>query len=83
MKFKYLNVGIIIAVVQVLHIFVKKLQTMLYNGDSADKRKKGCIEIYEAYKNSGLSNRYIWKHYVYPVWGISERTFYYYLKQAV
>lgn len=32
--------------------------------------------IYEQHARSGLSNREIWRRYIYPVYGISERTFY-------
>lgn len=56
------------------------MQTL--NGKSAEVRKKAVLSVYEAYKNTGLSNRYIWKHYIYPTWGISERTFYLYLKHS-
>lgn len=31
---------------------------------------------YDAHAKDGLSNREIWRRYVYPRWGISERTFY-------
>ena len=53
-----------------------------FNGQCADRRKKAVLRIYETYKNTGLSNRYIWKNYIYPDFGISERTFYNYLKQS-
>lgn len=32
--------------------------------------------IYDQYARSGLSNREIWRRYIYPVYGISERSFY-------
>lgn len=38
--------------------------------------------IYDTYVKTGLSNREIWKRYVYPQYGISERTFYYLLKAS-
>ncbi len=37
-------------------------------------------EIYVAHSRSGLSNREIWRRYVYPVFGVSERAFYNILK---
>ena len=37
-------------------------------------------QIYETYAKTGLPNREIWKRYVYPMFGISERTFYNMLK---
>ena len=55
---------------------------MIQSGKSAEIRKKAVLNIYEAYKNTGLSNRYIWENYIYPIWGISERTFYHYLKHS-
>lgn len=39
-------------------------------------------EIYERYRKTGLSNREIWYRYVYPVYGICERTFYNLLKAS-
>lgn len=54
-----------------------------FKGRSTETRKKAVLGVYEAYKNTGLSNRYIWKNYIYPTWGISERTFYLYLKHSV
>lgn len=32
--------------------------------------------IYDLHAKSGLSNREIWRRYIYPVYGISERSFY-------
>ena len=32
--------------------------------------------IYDQYARSGLSNREIWRRYIYPKYYISERTFY-------
>ncbi len=39
-------------------------------------------EIYEKYRTTGLSNREIWYRYIYPVYGICERTFYNLLKAS-
>jgi len=36
--------------------------------------------IYDVYSKTGLSNREIWKRYIYPVYGLCERQFYNLLK---
>ncbi len=38
--------------------------------------------IYDRYAKSGLSNREVWLRYIWPVYGISERTVYNMLKAA-
>lgn len=48
-------------------------------GNSVRKRIREVNEIYDRYVRDGLSNREIWRRYVWPVYGISERTFYDYL----
>lgn len=45
-------------------------------GISYKKRVKDINRIYDQHARSGLSNRVIWQRYIYPVYGISERTFY-------
>lgn len=45
-------------------------------GISYKKRVKDINRIYDQYARSGLGNRAIWQRYIYPVYGISERTFY-------
>lgn len=40
------------------------------------KRVSDINRIYDRYVRSGLSNREIWRRYIYPVYYISERTFY-------
>lgn len=45
-------------------------------GISYKKRVKDINRIYDQHARSGLSNRAIWQRYIYPVYGISERTFY-------
>lgn len=45
-------------------------------GMSYKKRVAEINRIYDRYARSGLSNREIWRRYIYPVYGISERTFY-------
>lgn len=48
-------------------------------GNSVRKRIHEVNEIYDRYVRDGLSNREIWKRHVWPIYGISERTFYDYL----
>lgn len=36
--------------------------------------------IYELHARRGLPNREIWRRYIYPVYGVCERTFYNLLK---
>lgn len=45
-------------------------------GMSYMKRVAEVNRIYDRYAKSGLSNREIWLRYIYPVFYISERTFY-------
>lgn len=40
------------------------------------KRVEDINRIYDQYARSGLSNREIWRRYIYPVYGICERSFY-------
>lgn len=40
------------------------------------KRVETINRIYDQYARSGLSNREIWRRYIYPDYGISERTLY-------
>ena len=49
-------------------------------GASYQKRVADVNRIYDRHARSGLSNREIWRRYIYPRFGISERTFYYMLK---
>ena len=50
--------------------------SMERRGLSYDKRVANVNAVYDAYVKTGLSNREIWKRYVWPRWGMSERTFY-------
>lgn len=52
-------------------------------GRSYAKRVADINAIYDRYARSGLPNREIWKRYVWPVYGVSERTFYNLLKAPV
>lgn len=45
-------------------------------GMSYRKRVADINRIYDRYARSGLSNRAIYQRYIYPLYGISERTFY-------
>lgn len=45
-------------------------------GVSYQKRVEEINRIYDRHIRSGLPNREIWRRYIYPVFGISERTFY-------
>lgn len=51
--------------------------------NSYAKRVKEVNAIYDQHARSGLSNREIWRRYIYPIYGISECTFYNYLKSSV
>lgn len=48
----------------------------IYRGRSYRKRREEINRIYEQHIREGLSNREIWRRYVYPVYAISESTFY-------
>lgn len=52
-------------------------------GMSYRKRVLEINRIYGEHVKSGLSNREIWLRYVYPVYAISERTFYNILNATV
>lgn len=38
--------------------------------------------IYDFYAKRGLSNKEIWRRFIFPKFGITERTFYNYLKRC-
>lgn len=46
------------------------------HGVSYQKRVADINRIYDQYVKTGVPNRGIWRRYIYPVYGISERTFY-------
>ncbi|MCR4699745.1 MAG: hypothetical protein K5757_02155 [Bacteroidaceae bacterium] len=52
-------------------------------GKSYAKRVADINLIYDTYVKTGLPNREIWKRYIYPKYGISERTFYNLLKASI
>lgn len=45
-------------------------------GLSYAKRVADITQVFERHARSGLSNREIWRRYIWPVYGISERTLY-------
>ncbi|WP_302575178.1 hypothetical protein [uncultured Duncaniella sp.] len=45
-------------------------------GKSYQKRVTDINRIYDRYAKKGIPNREIWRRYIYPVYGICERTFY-------
>ena len=51
-------------------------------GKSYAKRVADINQIYDTYVKTGLPNREIWKRYIYPQFGICERTFYNLLKAS-
>lgn len=55
---------------------------ILPKGESYKKRVQVVNAIYEEHAKDGVSNRHIWRMYIHPLLGISERTFYAYLKKG-
>lgn len=51
-------------------------------GCSYAKRVREVNAIYDKWVKTGLSNREIWRRYVYPRYGITEKTFYNYLSAS-
>lgn len=49
-------------------------------GKSYQKRVADINRIYDLHAKQGIPNREIWRRYIYPVYGICERTFYNLLK---
>lgn len=45
-------------------------------GLSYKKKVADINRIYDAHAKDGLSNREIWRRYIYPIYAISERTLY-------
>lgn len=45
-------------------------------GVSYKKRVEDINRIYDRESRRGVPNREIWRRHIYPVYGISERTFY-------
>lgn len=59
----------------------KKVDNERRRGVSYLKRVAEVNRIYDRWSRSGLSNREIWRRYIYPKYGISERTLYDMLKR--
>lgn len=57
-----------------------KKETRKLRGRSYWKRVRDINRIYDSHARDGLSNREIWRRYIYPVYAISERTLYSILK---
>lgn len=55
---------------------------MKRQGVSYKKRVEDINRIYDREIRRGLPNREIWRRYIYPVYGVSERTFYNILKAS-
>ncbi len=51
-------------------------------GKSYLVRLEDVIKIYDEWSPKGVSNTKIWELYIYPIYGMAERTFYRYLKNA-
>ena len=49
-------------------------------GQSYQKRVAEINRIYDLHAKQGIPNREIWRRYIYPAYGICERTFYNLLK---
>lgn len=52
---------------------------MAYNNRNMLLKVKIIVDIYLKYKDLGFNNRHIYQNYIYPVYFISEGTFYNYL----
>lgn len=55
---------------------------MSLKGCSYARRVVEVNAIYDEYAKTGLSNRKIWRRYIYPIYGITEKTFYNYINAA-
>ena len=55
---------------------------MSLKGCSYARRVVEVNAIYDEYAKTGLSNREIWRRYIYPIYGITEKTFYKYINAA-
>lgn len=49
-------------------------------GQSYQMRVAEINRIYDLYAKQGVPNREIWRRYIYPAYGVCERTFYNLLK---
>lgn len=55
---------------------------MELKGCSYARRVAEVNAIYDEYAKTGLPNREIWRRYIYPIYSISEKTFYNYINAA-
>lgn len=55
---------------------------MSLKGCSYARRVVEVNAIYDEYAKTGLSNREIWRRCIYPIYGITEKTFYNYINAA-
>ena len=55
---------------------------MSLKGCSYARRVVEVNAIYDEYAKTGLPNREIWRRYIYPIYGITEKTFYNYINAA-
>lgn len=55
---------------------------MSLKGCSYARRVVEVNAIYDEYAKTGLSNRELWRRYIYPIYGITEKTFYNYINAA-
>ena len=55
---------------------------MSLKGCSYARRVVEVNAIYDEYAKTGMSNREIWRRYIYPIYGITEKTFYNYINAA-
>ncbi len=55
---------------------MKKQYGRHYRGLSYQKRVTEINRIYDRWAKLGVSNREIWRRYIYPVYAITERQFY-------
>ncbi len=60
-----------------MHLTRRKRRGLMYR-----KRVAEINAIYDREVKRGLTNREIWRRYVYPRWGCSEATFYNILKAS-
>lgn len=63
-------------------MLLKKQRHYNPNGQSYRKRVEEVNSIYDAHSRDGVTNAHIWRNYIYPIFGISIRTFYNYLKRG-
>lgn len=53
-----------------------------FKGSSYEERVRNVNRIYDEHSRSGLSNREIFRRFIYPIYRISEKTFYNWLNAS-